>query len=325
MDRFPLVSVVIPNYNHARYLDERIKSVVYQSYPNIEVIILDDSSTDNSREIIEHFRNNPKIKNVLFNSENSGSPFKQWNLGVSIAKGEYIWIAESDDIADENFIESCIEIFESGDNDIKLVYTDSYEIDVDNNKLGRWSRWMSFLNTNLWVNDFCVGGQHLNKVYNHFINVIPNASCVVFRKSAYPPSTYLAEIEKLKFTGDWRIWFYIFTDSRVSYINKPLNYFRYHLNTTRSNPSKRLENVKEQYETIYKLKQAIEPSPDIYLYEQKLHELYGMWNPAIRYFFTKQNVEILYLALIVDKKLIRRLFQTFINRFKSLLWCQKCL
>lgn len=92
-----LVSVIIPNYNHARYLDERIQSVLNQTYQNFEVIILDDKSTDDSREVIEKYRNNPHISAIVYNAENSGSTFKQWNRGISMAKGELIWIAESDD------------------------------------------------------------------------------------------------------------------------------------------------------------------------------------------------------------------------------------
>ena len=57
----PFISIIIPNYNHAPYLTERIESVLNQTYQNFEVIILDDCSTDNSREIIEKYANNPKV------------------------------------------------------------------------------------------------------------------------------------------------------------------------------------------------------------------------------------------------------------------------
>lgn len=72
MQTQPLVSVIIPNFNHARYLPERIDSVLGQTYKNIEVIILDDCSTDNSRNIIKQYSKSPQITEIVYNEENSG-------------------------------------------------------------------------------------------------------------------------------------------------------------------------------------------------------------------------------------------------------------
>ena len=95
----PIVTVVTPNYNHARYLPERIDSILAQTFQDFEFIILDDASTDKSREIIESYSKHEKVK-AIFNQQNSGSTFRQWKLGLGQAKGEYLWIAESDDYAD---------------------------------------------------------------------------------------------------------------------------------------------------------------------------------------------------------------------------------
>ena len=106
----PLVSIIIPNYNHARFLDERMTSVLEQTYQHIEVIILDDCSTDNSREVIEKYRSNPKVSKIVFNDTNSGSPFKQWYKGFQLCKGEIVWIAESDDSCEPTFLESLVDM-----------------------------------------------------------------------------------------------------------------------------------------------------------------------------------------------------------------------
>ena len=106
--RMPLVTVIIPNYNHAKYLRQRIDTVLNQTYTSFEVIILDDCSTDNSKDIILSYKDNPHISNIVLNSENSGSTFKQWNKGFELAKGDYIWIAESDDYCDLNLLELLI-------------------------------------------------------------------------------------------------------------------------------------------------------------------------------------------------------------------------
>ncbi len=103
--RPPLVSVIIPNRNHAKYLRQRIDSVLHQTFQDFELIILDDASTDNSKQIVEGYRDHPRMAHIIYNTMNSGSAFKQWKKGLDLAKGEWIWIAESDDWAELNFLE----------------------------------------------------------------------------------------------------------------------------------------------------------------------------------------------------------------------------
>src|ERR1700722_3014578 len=100
----PRVSVIVPNYNHARFLRQRLDSVVAQTFQDFELILLDDCSTDESRKILEEYARDPRARLEL-NEANSGSPFKQWNKGVRLARGKYVWIAESDDYANERFLE----------------------------------------------------------------------------------------------------------------------------------------------------------------------------------------------------------------------------
>ena len=67
------VSVIIPNYNHAPYLRERIDSVLAQTYTDLEVILIDDCSTDESRDIMEDYRSEPRVTHIIHNAENSGN------------------------------------------------------------------------------------------------------------------------------------------------------------------------------------------------------------------------------------------------------------
>ena len=99
-----MISVVIPAYNSAKTLPKCIASVLGQTYTNFEVIILDDKSTDNSLEVIAKYQDNPHVSQVVVNEVNSGSTFKQWDKGISLAKGEIIWIAESDDWCELNLL-----------------------------------------------------------------------------------------------------------------------------------------------------------------------------------------------------------------------------
>ena len=108
----PLVSVIIPNYNHSAYLRKRIESVLQQTYKNFEVTILDDCSTDNSLAIINEYKDNPHVKQIVVNEHNTGNTFIQWERGFNLAQGELIWIAESDDYAEPQLLEKAIEAFQ---------------------------------------------------------------------------------------------------------------------------------------------------------------------------------------------------------------------
>ena len=215
MNKDATVSIIIPNYNHASFLKQRIGSVLNQSFQDFELIILDDFSTDNSRDIIESYRQYPNISHIVYNTENSGSTFKQWNKGIKLAKGEFVWIAESDDYADPDFLTCCIKEF-LANNNLGIVYTDSYEVDKENNMLGRWSRWQQNVTPNIWTESFTRNGQQINADYNQLLNIIPNASCVVFKKDLYLQPDNMNLIEQLRFTGDWLTWFFYFTKSRCS-------------------------------------------------------------------------------------------------------------
>ena len=126
----PKVSVIVPNYNHASYLKQRIDSILNQTFQDFEVIILDDCSTDNSLEVLSHYKNHNKVSHCVFNDTNSGNPFKQWDKGIQLAKGEWIWIAESDDWAEPEFLET-INTHLRNCNNCGLIYTSSRLVDAE--------------------------------------------------------------------------------------------------------------------------------------------------------------------------------------------------
>ena len=111
MENYPIeVSIIIPNYNYARFLQQRIESVLAQTYTDYEIILLDDASTDDSVSILNHYKTNSRVAHLEINSVNTGSPFAQWQKGISLSRGKYIWIAESDDAADSSFLEKAVSI-----------------------------------------------------------------------------------------------------------------------------------------------------------------------------------------------------------------------
>ena len=153
----PKISVIIPNYNHAQFLEQRIESVLNQTVQDVEVIFLDDNSTDNSREVFSKYVNHPKISHVIFNETNSGSPFKQWNKGFSLATGEYIWLAESDDYADPRFLETLVEILEENPQ-VGVAYCQSHQVDKYNDFVATLHCWTDELDKERWHNDFINNG-----------------------------------------------------------------------------------------------------------------------------------------------------------------------
>jgi len=224
-EHMPIVSVIIPNYNHARYLHDRIESVLNQTYNKIEVIILDDCSTDNSLEIIEQYQNNALISKVITNSSNSGSPFVQWEKGIETAKGKYIWIAESDDYSELTFLENCVSRLEEGPS-LSLAFCQTIPISTNDSKL-------QFKEVDK------IDGKHnaIKELFFYdwyFRNApfrIPNASSCVFRKD-YVDSSTLEEMTKYNFGGDKFLWLSILTKHPEFYfIKKSLNYQRTHENT----------------------------------------------------------------------------------------------
>ena len=160
----PLVSVIIPNYNHAKFLDERIQSVLNQTYQNFELIILDDKSTDNSVEVIGKYKDNPHVSHIVVNTENSGSTFKQWHKGFELAKGEIIWIAESDDSCDNSLLETLVCGYV--DNDAVLAFCRSCKYDVKGN---------SKLHDDMVMDGKCFISQYMFER-----NSVANASSAIF-------------------------------------------------------------------------------------------------------------------------------------------------
>jgi glycosyltransferase involved in cell wall biosynthesis len=212
----PLLSVVIPNYNHAPFLKQRIESVLYQTFQDFEVIILDDCSTDHSRDIIERYRQHPKVSTVIFNDLNSGNTFKQWAKGIEQARGEWIWIAESDDWCEPTFLEEVLPNQENPDSEhIVLSYCGSVMF-RDNNILSYPAI--------KYVNQILEGDAYV-KMYMTRANSLINASSCIFRREAYSNSP---TNNQFILCGDWFTWINIALQGSVKVSGRCLNYFRKH-------------------------------------------------------------------------------------------------
>lgn len=220
----PLITVIIPNYNHAAYLKQRIDSVLNQTYKNIEVFLLDDCSSDSSRDILWSYKSSPFVKEIIMNEQNSGSTFKQWEKGFGLAKGQYIWVAESDDYCDIHFLETLVD--KLVDNKIAIVYSNSHFVDSQN-KFIKKAKGRGY--TRYSGNDFIREKMGCG-------NTIVNASAVIFSKKCLSkiPNGY----HNYKAGGDYLFWIYLAEQGDVISVHQPLNYFRQHNQKVTPNAAK---------------------------------------------------------------------------------------
>ncbi|MBO6606950.1 glycosyltransferase [Psychroserpens sp.] len=234
MNSQPKVTVVIPNYNHEAYIVERIDSVLSQSYDHFEVFILDDCSTDNSLALIEKYESHPKVKDILVNPVNSGSLFKQWSKAINLASGDYLWIAESDDVAHKDFLQTTVEAIEKHPKS-GLVFTDSIIIDEQGNygnKVSETHKHLIAMNKAETTNI-----PSKSKVFEYLISniIIWNASAVLFRTEIIK-NINVEMLSTLNNAGDLYSYLNIALTNDMVYVNAPLNYFRQHdQNTTQNN------------------------------------------------------------------------------------------
>ena len=129
------ISVVIPNYNYERFMYQRLYSILSQHQKLNEIIILDDCSTDDSRKLITEMvdKLSPYIDiRKVYNETNSGSAFKQWQKGFSLAKSDYVWIAEADDYCSEDLLDYLVKPLKKY-SDVMISYSDTAFIDVFGN------------------------------------------------------------------------------------------------------------------------------------------------------------------------------------------------
>lgn len=223
----PLVSVIVPNYNYAPFLKQRIDSVLAQDFEGrFELILLDDASTDDSREVLESYRQEPRVSCIEINSRNTGSPFRQWQRGLQLARGKYVWLAESDDYADPSFLSSTVSLLERHAGAV-FCLTGSYRVDAEGRRLqldyDRWGK----------RQQAAAGGYGLFDGDDYVVrnlywrSYVYNASGVLFRREAALKAD-VSRCFSMRYSGDWLFWTELARRGQVIELYRKLNYFRYH-------------------------------------------------------------------------------------------------
>lgn len=224
----PLVSVIVPCYNHAPYLEARLSSIANQSYRHFEVILLDDASTDGSAAILQKFATEHSERCQLrINAHNSGTAFRQWQHGLELARGELIWIAESDDFCDDNFLASLVPCFRN--RGVMLAFSNTRFCDQSGQKQV-WSMrdYLPELPAQTWLQAFTEACQSLVEQLWSRRNLIPNVSGCIFRAGNTYPLFHDPAWSSMQACGDWIFYLQLARGGLVSYSPEATNSYRQH-------------------------------------------------------------------------------------------------
>ncbi len=226
----PLVSVIIPNYNYARYVGEAVESALGQTYSNLEVIVVDDGSTDNSLEVLERYRDRVKI----VEQQNSGVCVAR-NRGVAETKGEYIAFLDADDVWLPEKIEKQVKKFES-DGDTGLVHVGVIDIDASGEKLA----------THLNGMEGAVASELM--MFERAV-ILGGGSGVMIPRRVFDEVGGFDE--SLSTSADWDLYFRISSSFSVGFIGEPLLKYRLHGANMHSNIPRMESEMLSAYRKVF--------------------------------------------------------------------------
>ncbi len=219
------------NYNYARYLPERLESIFAQSYPVLEILLLDDASTDDSLAVARAAaaQAGRELRYIL-SEKNSGSVFAQWRRAAMAARGEYIWLCEADDSAAPEFLSHLLDSM--GAEQPLLAFTDSRAVNADGAQVMPSYQSYYFASgvktlaaSKTWASD-----EFARQILT-VRNLIPNVSAVLWRRDALLAALQsVPDLESWRLAGDWRLYLALLCGQpgTVTYIAEPLNTHRRH-------------------------------------------------------------------------------------------------
>jgi hypothetical protein len=214
----PRISVVVPSYNHAPFLERRLKSIYGQTYDDFEVLLLDDASTDGSRDILrlyaaEHADNT----RLVTNESNSGSPFAQWAKGIEAARGELVWIAESDDYCAQDFLEKIVVPF--SDEKVVLSFAAPTYVDaVGDPTPYQYHEYTESISQEKWQHSYCVSAEDEVSQALGLRNTVPNVSAALFRRKAALPHISDTVWRSMRIMGDWCFYLRLIRGAKVAFV-----------------------------------------------------------------------------------------------------------
>lgn len=227
-----MISVIIPTYNRVHYLQEAIESVLRQTYKDFEIIIVDDASTDNTKEIVLSYGD--RVRYVCQDNKERAAAR---NNGIIHAKGGYIAFLDSDDIWLPNHLQVCLHTLNSSQ-DAGLAFSGSCIID-ENGKIISKVKLCSF------------NGFVLNNIVSKFSSGGCNASSCLIKKEIFNRVGYFNEDRALSGSEDWEIWVRIAASTKFISTNLYTVKLRFHKEKSSINADKMAKSMTKALDTIY--------------------------------------------------------------------------
>jgi glycosyltransferase involved in cell wall biosynthesis len=210
----PLVSVVIPSYNHEKFVSQAIESVLGQDFDDLELIIVDDASTDTSRQIIQKYAVEDTRVRVILHETNNGVA-KTINDGIAIAQGKFLAVTASDDVWMKDKLSKQLAVLESDED--QIVWTEAEIIDESGRPVG--STFSEFWSTAVAKQT----GDIFHDLLGRWEALIP--STLLYKRANLGGIRY---DESLKYANDYKLNLELAAKYAFYYIPEPLTQYRIH-------------------------------------------------------------------------------------------------
>lgn len=235
--KLPLVSIIVPNYNYAHYLDTCFESILNQTYQNIEVIFRDNASEDDSYEIALKYQKKMREKNLYMscglNRRNLGSA-KNTGMCFSESEGDYVIYLSSDDAMEPTYIEKCVHIMETYQN-VGMVMVHRKAI----NEYGEITEEMPFYSKN------CIIPKESQAAVFMMAGIAVPSQVLMRRRTLEKAGA--GKPLNMQVANDWMDNFMMSMFDDVAYIKEPLCLYRTHAENETTGSEKNLVGIFEHY------------------------------------------------------------------------------
>lgn len=227
----PTVSVAVPSYRHATYLPDRLASLLHQTAPLHEILVSDDASGDGSVEIAaEALKGFEGAWMVRENDVNSGNVFRHWISCVRDLSSDYVWIAESDDTADEDFVRAMLEAMRRDGSSMAFCSARPMAPDGSPTATDYGFYLERFIPNIDWSSDHHWSGTEFITDVAGVLNPILTVSSVLFRRQALLDALTRLEsrVHEYPTCGDWVVYCEVALNGSISYVSRTLVSHRRH-------------------------------------------------------------------------------------------------
>lgn len=207
----PLVSICIPAYNSARFIERTINSILKQTYDNIEIVVVDDCSSDNTVEAVRQI-NDSRIK--LYTNDTNQGMAGNWNRSVELTTGEYVKLIPADDIIYSTCIEKSLAVFKAHP-EVSMVITGTDLVDNDDNVIGSYMHWSK---------EGIFDGKKIAKTSVMLNNFFGNPVSVLFRRKDFDRTEGFDPV--IPYILDFDLWLSLSALGKTAFIKEKLNAFR---------------------------------------------------------------------------------------------------